>query len=91
MSWTNIDDLREQLLTAYGRGGAWEDRVKKMPAKQVIAIYQRILETTPKILTEGRFAYAPDKKEEFHQMTIFEYNLERRLENERKGIREQLP
>ena len=82
----NVDLMREQITKAYG-GDIWADRVKRMPAKQVIAIYNRILETTPRILTEGRFAYAPDKneKEEYHQMTIFEYNLERRLENECKG------
>ena len=86
MSSPNIDLMREKITKAYG-GDIWADRVKRMPDRQVMAIYYRILETTPDILEKGRFAYEPDKnkKEEFHQISIFEYNLERRLENERKG------
>ena len=91
MSSVNIDYMREMVSKAYG-GDSWAEHVKRMPDRQVMAIYYRILEETPKVFTEGRFAYAPDKekKEEYHQMTLFEWNLERRLENESKGIVEQL-
>lgn len=89
MSNVNVDYMREQITKVYP-GDEWARHVQRMPDRQVMAIYYRFLEETPKVFTEGRFAYAPDKqeKEEYHQMTIFEYNLERRLENERKGIRE---
>ena len=85
----NIDNMRAMITKVYP-GDSWAEHVRRMPDRQVMAIYYRSLETTPKMFEKGRFAYAPDKqpKEEYHQMTIFEYNLERRLEDERKGIHE---
>lgn len=45
---------------------SWKRKVREMPDYQVHAIYC-------KFLAEGKFDKKPEKKEQYKQMTIFDY------------------
>ena len=79
MSTPSVEQMREQIAKAYG-GDIWQDKVKKMPEQQVIAIYFKMLRDNPNLLKKERSIDNQNKKEEYHQITIFDYVSERSLE-----------
>ena len=50
-----VSQMRDRVLHAYGSGfGTWANKVRKMSDRQVIAIYNRLLEQNPtKLQTIG--------------------------------------
>ena len=79
MSTPSVEQMRERIAKAYG-GDIWKDKVKKMPEQQVIAIYLKMLRDNPNLLKKDSSSDNQNKKEEYHQITIFDYVSERRLE-----------
>ena len=69
----SMEIMRRKVSTAYGDNWRWENRVAAMPDRQVAAIYNNML-------ARGIFDKRRKKKnnnEEFHQMSIFEFGVER--------------
>ena len=67
-----VAGMRRELCKVYNTD-RWFNRVVKMPDNQVTAIYYSFLK-------RGKFNNPPSsrrkaKKEEYHQMTIFEYMM----------------
>lgn len=79
MSTPSVEQMRERIAKAYG-GDIWQDKVKKMPEQQVIAIYLKMLRDNPKLLEKDRSDDKQPKTIGYHQMSIFDYVSERRLE-----------
>lgn len=84
----NIKYMRYKVTNLYP-SWVWRDKVANMDDRQVMAIYHKVLETNPLLFKDtrrisDRFAYAKDpnaKPEEYHQMTIFEYMLQKEAHN----------
>ena len=72
--------MRNYISDEYPSIG-WKDRVQNMPDNQVIAIYHKIINRKA-VKTEVSVAPVV-KKEEYHQMNIFEY--EETLHNKKTG------
>ena len=61
-----VSQMRNRLGDVY-TAKTWQNRVKRMPDNQVIAVYYSFLE-------RGKFDIPKKKKqEEFHQITLEEY------------------
>lgn len=64
MATMNVANMRTYVSNAY-EGDEWKTKVSKMSDGQVIAIYHSLLGRKKK--------HPPKEKEEYRQMTIFDY------------------
>lgn len=58
-----ISDMRLYLMNRYPESMFWHQKVKKMPTKQVVAIYKKMVEKSREALETS----------DYHQMDMFEY------------------
>lgn len=66
MAYMTTNDMRLALQAVYPDSSRWKRRVENMRGIQVYAVYK-------KFEKEGRFEKS--KKEDFHQMTLFELGM----------------
>lgn len=64
-----IGTMKSAIMSVYPGSRAWQERVIRMPDRQVIAIYNDFMK-------RGRFEKNNKNSSSYHQMTIFEYMTE---------------
>lgn len=64
-----VAEMRREIMDMYPNGKNWHRRVEKMPANQVFAIYQSMINRKEPVISE--------KEEEYHQIDIWEWLIER--------------
>jgi CRISPR/Cas system CSM-associated protein Csm2 small subunit len=66
-----INEMRRYIMDAYPNSSKFRAKVVDMPTNQVIAVYHSILDR------QARKEKKENKKEEFHQLDIWEYMVDR--------------
>ena len=79
-----INDMRRYIIEAYPNSIKFKDKVLHMPTRQVIAIYHSV------VRRQNDGEKKPNKKDEFHQMDIWEYMLDKIEEEDGPGTHTQI-
>lgn len=74
-----INDMRRYIIEAYPNSPKFKEKVLHMPTRQVIAVYNSV------VRRQNDGEKKPNKKDEFHQMDIWEYMLDKIEEEDGPG------